>query len=158
MYIVSFVPTMEFALPATAALAVLVIVIEFGKGWGLGTYAAMAALSLLLLPNKFVPLLFAGFFGQYPVTKLMAEKLPRWAEISCKALVFNAGILAAYFAGRYLFGVGLDLLPDPLAKYTGWILLLVGNVTFWVYDIALNRCIMLYTRRLQRRLRKTLGI
>ena len=58
----------------------------------------------------------------------------------------------------YLFGIQ-DILEDvgPLGKFSVLLLLLMGNVVFFVYDIALSRIITAYRMVLRKKIFKRVG-
>ena len=60
-------PLATFCSPALAALVLIPIMIETGRRMALGAYVAIAALSLLLAPDKESALLFAflGYIIRY---------------------------------------------------------------------------------------------
>ena len=65
----------SLSVAALAGLFPAAIVILCGYGWACGTFAAAAALGLLLLPEKSAALWFAFFFGHYPIWKAAIERL-----------------------------------------------------------------------------------
>lgn len=82
MALVSIIPNLELALPAISGLFVAVIVIEVDKKWALGVWAAVSLLSLIVVPNKAAAIIYAVFFGYYPVLKSVLEsKTPRASSI-----------------------------------------------------------------------------
>ena len=76
MALVSIIPNLELALPAISGLFVAVIVIEVDKKWALGVWAAVSVLSLIVVPNKEAAIIYAVFFGYYPVLKSVLESKP----------------------------------------------------------------------------------
>ncbi len=150
-----------YALPALAGILTLFCVIELGKSWAFGVYAATALLSLLLVPNKEAAVMYTAFFGYYAIVKALLEgrRLPRLLEYLFKFLIFNASVIASYLVLIHVFGMPLD---DVLgvdssvwwAKYALPVMLVMGNVVFLVFDLALTRMAMVYLKLLQPRLRK----
>ncbi len=100
-------------------------------------YGAVAVLSLLLCPDKEAAAVFAAL-GYYPILKPQMEKLPLpWLW---KGALFNAVILVLYALLIHLFGLAqaaedfADLGRAGLA-----VMLVLGNVTFFLLDRLLNR-------------------
>ena len=90
--------------------------------------------------------LFIGFFGFYPILKSTLEKIKiRSVEYICKFAVFNACILISYWVIINVFGIG-DIIEEmgDFGDYGLLVMLLIANVTFFVYDIALTRIISSY--------------
>lgn len=72
-----------FALPAFASLITAFCVIELDKKWAFGVYAASSFVSLIIVPNKEAAVMYAAFFGCYPIVKALLEgkkmnKALRW--------------------------------------------------------------------------------
>ena len=159
MWTGSFLPSMDYALPAMAGMLTLLLVLELNPAWALGVYAASAALSLLLLPAKGAALLYAMFFGYYPVVKILSEgKLPKWLAWIVKLAVFNAAIVSAYVLATKVFGIDLDDFGETFGRWAKAIMLAVGNATFWMYDaMVMSVFEMLYRRRWRKKLHKLMG-
>ncbi|MCL2107392.1 MAG: hypothetical protein FWH26_10110 [Oscillospiraceae bacterium] len=158
LWVFSFIPSLEYALPAAAGMLILCIVLEVDRLWALMAYAVSAVLAMLLLPEKTVPLLYTLFFGYFPVLKsLLEQRLPRLVEIPVKFAVFNATMIAVYYIGTFLFGLEFDDFGEKFGQYAPWVLLALGNLIFVIYDfMVLNNFIRVYRRHWQKRLRKLL--
>lgn len=135
-------PTQRLTLLCAASLAVAASRCLSGEKWALGVYAVSALLSLLLLPEKSVPLAYALFCGYYPLVKLRLETLSLAALRFCaKLLVFNAAALV-------LLALIKAVTPLPV-----WTLLLCANGAFALYDYALSKLILLYSRKIAGRIK-----
>lgn len=154
MFLVSVVPFLTYALPALAGAFVILITIELDKKWAFGTYAAISALSLILVPNKEVAMLFASFFGYYPILKAVLEsKLPKWLGYIIKVIIFDGTMVLSYIVMIKFMGVSFDDMED-LGRFAVPILLAAGTITFLLYDFALTRLIETYLYIWQKRFRK----
>ena len=153
--LLTIVPTMEIGLPALAGCFLVLPTIELGKRYGFLCYGATAFLALLLAPSVEAKVLFVLFFGYYPVLKAWIESLQSAVlQWGAKLLLFNATICASYWLLiKVLTAVPLDDVA-VFGVYLPVVLLLLGNVVFGVYDIALTRVISTYLRFGQPRLRK----
>lgn len=97
MFLTGVIPFLTFALPALAGALLILIVMEIGSKWALCVYAAVSILSLLVVADKEAAMMYAAFFGYYPVIKSFLEsKLPRVFEWIVKFLIFNAAMVLAY--------------------------------------------------------------
>ena len=153
MALISLIPNLELALPAISGLFVAVIVIEVDKKWALGVWAAVSLLSLIVVPNKEAAIIYAVFFGYYPVLKSVLEsKTPRAVEYIIKVLTFAGVMTLSYFLMVKFMGIDPDL-PDFLGK---WAIASLGIITFLLYDYALSKLITFYCLRLSSKLRKIL--
>ena len=156
MALVSIIPNLELALPAISGLFVAVIVIEVDKKWALGVWAAVSLLSLIVVPNKAAAVIYAVFFGYYPVLKSVLEsKTPRAVEYIIKVLTFAGVMSLSYFLMIKFMGIDPDL-PDFLGKWAIPAIALLGIIAFLLYDYALSKLITFYCLRLSSKLRKIL--
>lgn len=122
-----------YAAPMLAGLCAMPV----GKRWG-GKYQCMvwlvvSALSFLLVPLVEENLLFAAFFGWYPIVRPRLEKLPGVLRWLCKLLIFNGAILAVEVLVMWL------LVPEAAEPVLALILLALANATFVMYDFAMAR-------------------
>lgn len=140
---------LDISMAVIASLCVIIAVIEYGKGAPWMVFAAITILSFLLIPNKLPVIFFALFFGFYPILKEKLEGKKKLLSWVLKEIIFNvclAIILLLYF---WLFfeGVGISL-PLP------WIIviaILLCELVFVLYDIALTRMISFYIVKLRKR-------
>lgn len=108
-----------------------------GKEWGLRfrilLWLAIGLLSFILISNPEQNLMFIGLFGWYPILRPALQKLPILLRAAVKFLMFN-GIVIALEALLILV-----LVPESMGTGLMILLLLLGNVTFFVYDFAIPR-------------------
>ncbi|MDR3313185.1 MAG: hypothetical protein LBS96_01865 [Oscillospiraceae bacterium] len=161
MWLISFFPAMDYALPAAAGLVAVPVTLELGRGWAWGGFFAAALLALLLLPNKAVPLLYAAFFGYYPILKsLLAQHLPRWAELLLLLAVFNAAMVGGFFLGARLFGLQPKEMDDGLGallgRYAPLAMLAAGNLGFLAFDYAVGNFCRVYAKKWRKKLQRVL--
>ena len=164
--VVVLIPTaLEFfvyALPAFAGLITMFCVIELDKRWAAGVFFGAAVISLLLVPNKEAAMLYAAFFGYYPILKAIFEsRLPSAAEYILKYIIFNVSMVSAYVILIYAFGMPFNQLmgiddssPAFFVKFSVPIMLVGGNLIFFFYDLCLTRVASVYVNIWQKRLRK----
>ena len=134
-------PAQRLALLCLSSLGAVACLCSCGGRWALGSYAVTALLSVLLLPEKSMPLAYAIFCGYYPVLKLRIEKLPAAAgRYALKLLCFNAAFAAFYYLVRLTFGLHPALLIPA------------ANGAFLLYDYALGKLILLYIRTIHGRI------
>lgn len=147
-------PYATYALPAIAGAVLIPVVIELGAKWGWLVYAAVALLSLFIVPTVEPKMMFIAFFGYYPVLKSSLERIRlRSVEWIIKFAVFNAAMIAAYFLMMTV--MGLDSIDMELFGVdVPWIFLGIGNVVFLIYDLALTNVISAYVKILHPKLVK----
>ncbi len=157
MWLVSLVPAMDYALPAMAGLVAIPIIPELGRGWAAGVYLTAAVLSMLLLPNKIVPLLYAAFFGYYPILKsFLAQRLPGWAQRLLLLLVFNAAAVGSVYIGARLFGLELEEMPASFGIYAPLVMLAAANFAFLLFDFTVGNISRLYEKKWRKKLQRAL--
>ena len=146
MYIGTVIPSWKLALTAFAGVLNAAVLIECGVSHSLICFAAVSALSALILPQKSLAILYIVFFGYYPLLKSAAEHISkRWLEWVVKLAVFNFACVLCMAALRFGFISDINL-PD-IALAVLWLGL---NVVFVIYDIGLTQLIGLYIHRIHK--------
>jgi len=145
------IPLSTYCCPALATLTLLPILYEYGSRATLSVYLVVSLLALLLVPELEVALVFV-FLGYYPVLRPILQQLPgRLLPLLCKLAVFNAALLVVY--GLTVFIFRLSAVVADLEGASGWLiaaLVVLGNITFLVYDVALGRLRSLYFGKLRK--------
>lgn len=146
MWLACITPSGSLGLTAAAGLFPIGAVIAGGRAAGLLCWGAASVLGLLLLPDKGVALMYLCFLGLYPAVKSRMENVKsRTLEWLGKFAFFNLALSICWFIFRSLF---LPALPQWIGEKT-WLVYLVGNVVFLIYDIALTRLIGAVMARLR---------
>lgn len=153
LMLISYFPYLTYAVPAFAGLCIMVIVIEINSKWAFLSYFVSSILIFLFAETE-SKLLYILFFGYYPITKSLIEKVENQIiEWILKLLNFNLAVISAYYILMELFMLPLGDF-GPLAEYGVIILLLLANLVFVVYDIAISRMSQLYFLKFHNRVRK----
>ncbi len=148
LYAGALIEVIDISMAVIASLLCVVAVIEYGGGAPWMIYGVTSVLSVLLLPNKTPAVLYALFFGFYPILKERFEKKPRVFAWVMKLLTFNLSLIIMGAAAIYLtLGVNNSLL-NPI--YIG-IVIVLSQAVFVLYDIALTRLISFYLVTLRKR-------
>ena len=130
-------PSGRAAMAAIAGLVGVLTMIHCGGKWAVGVYVVSAVLSLLLSPVKIVALMYAAFFGYYPALKSPIERIRnRWIGWVLKFCVLNLAAFVTWFVAKQFF-------PETL-----WILWVVVNAVFVIYDICLTQLIQMYIKKI----------
>lgn len=144
MFIGSIFQTLDLSASALASLVILVAVIELGKGWAFGVYAASSVISLLLLPDKIPAVVFAFFAGFYPILKTALNAIkPKWLSYAARIALFNLILTAFVIAAERL------LTPDWFGAPRA-VVGILANITFVAYDLALERVSVYYSDKLRK--------
>ncbi len=149
LFLSSLFPFALYAVPAMAGIALLPIGIELGLSVAGVSYAAVALLGLLILPDREVAMLFLSFFGYYPILKLKIDRAihSRLLLLLIKFVLFNTAMIGCYGVLILLFG--MTQVASELKNGFGLLLLAIGNVTFPIYELALRNVLIFYRMRIQ---------
>ena len=131
------IPIATYTIPMLCAVLQFIVLRPCGSRVAWAWYGAVAILSLLLGPDKEAAAVFV-FLGYYPILKPRMDnlKLP-WLW---KGLLFNASILTMYGLLIHLLGVGQIVAEfEELGKWMTAVLLILGNVTFFLLDKVLDK-------------------
>lgn len=131
------IPSATFVCPMLCCLILQVVRKLCGDRIAWAWYGAVAALSLLMGPDKEAATVFV-FLGYYPILKPKLDKLPcKWLW---KLLYFNVVILAMYWLLIHLFGMAqLAAEWEELGFIMTAMMLVLGNITFIMLDHVLGR-------------------
>ncbi len=145
------IPVASLSCPVLASMVLIPVYMESGSKWGFLWYGAVGILGLLLAPMKECAVVFIAF-GCYPMIRKPLGRLPLgklW-----KQLYFNIVLVMAY--GVMLFVFPLPELQSEFRDMTQWVLgamLVLANVTFYLYDIVIGRLEIVYCVRIRPKLR-----
>ena len=137
MCIGTILPIATYAAPALCILVCRVVLTICGNRIAWAWYGAVAILSLLLAPDKEAAAVFLCL-GYYPIVKpRLDRKKLSWLW---KALLFNCSILTMYWILLKVIGVARLVSEfSEMSLAVTAVLLLLGNVTFFVLDMRLSR-------------------
>jgi len=133
-----------------AMICLLPVVIFCGTGAALLVYAAVALLALLLCADKELACFYL-FLGWYPAMRPRLGRLPKIPRITVKCVLFTLAMAAMYALLLFLFQ--LEALAAEFAEYSAWMivgLLLLGNVTFLLFDRTLDILDIAFRRKRRR--------
>ena len=133
----AMIPSATFVCPMFCCL-ILQLVLRFcSKRTAWAWYGAVAILSVLLCPDKEAAAVFV-FLGYYPIIKPMFDRSK--LRLLYKAIYFNAVILVMYWLLIHLFGMAqLAAEWEELGFAMTAVMLVLGNVTFYLLDQVLGR-------------------
>ena len=133
----TIIPVATYVCPMLASLVLELVRKTCGSRIAWAWYGAVAILSLLLAPDKEAAAVFLAL-GYYPIVKPKLDRLKgKWLW---KGLLFNAVILLTYWLLMHL--LGFDRLAAEFAEMglaMTVLLLILGNVTFFLLDKLLER-------------------
>ena len=122
-----------YLVPMLIGMFLTVIRRIYGNKFQILLWLAISLLSFILVPSLEQNLIFLGLFGWYPIMRPKLQKLSTLLRVAAKFLIFNFVV------------VGLECLlilvlsPEALGSALTLLLLILGNITFFVYDLAIPR-------------------
>ena len=149
LYLGSFIELLDISMAIAASMIAALIVIEYGGAAPWSVYGVTSILSLLLLPQKLPALMYAVFFGYYPIIKERLEKIKsKIIQWIIKLAIFNIATLLLLLL-MSLFTVEA---PEGFSLKVAFIAL--SNLMLILYDIAMTRVVSYYIFRLRHRVKK----
>ena len=133
----TLIPIATYSCPVLCALLLQLVLKTCGSRIAWAWYGAVSILSLLMAPDKEAAAVFL-VLGYYPILK------PKLDGMKCswlwKGLLFNGSILLLYWVLLNVIGIS-----QLLEEFSGMgiamtvLLLILGNVTFYLLDHVLSR-------------------
>ena len=151
LYLGSFIEVLDISMAVLASFVCIIAVIEYGGSAPWMIYAVISLLGAILLPNKTPVAFFTLFFGFYPILKEKIEKKARAVAWLLKGIVFNLSLAVIVLLAIFALNMTQNsLLTNPFIIIGG---LLLCELVFVLYDIALTRLISFYIINLRKRLK-----
>ena len=151
LYIGSLIEAVDISMAVFASLLGVIAVIEYGRGAAWSVFLATAVLGCILAPpwgGFGGTLYYVAFFGFYPILKESFEKMSKVKCWICKEAVFNVCLAVMIAVLKMLL---FSKVTIPTAMYV--IVVVLCEIVFILYDIALTRLITFYIYRLRDRLK-----
>ena len=133
----TIIPVATYVCPMLCAVLLQMVLKTCGTRIAWAWYAAVAILSALLAPDKEAAAVFL-FLGYYPIVKPRLDRAKlRWLW---KGLLFNGSVVVMYWLLIQLLG-----LSQVTEDFEGMgaamlaLLLILGNVTFFLLDRVLSK-------------------
>ncbi len=155
MFLSSLLPFMTYVVPAFAGLLLIVTVREVELKWSVYIYIAVSALSLLVIADKEAAVMYTFFFGYYPILyRVLNSKVKNaFFKTVLKFMVFNISVILGYLFIVFVFAIPIEEMEE-FGKYTYFILLALGNLTFVFYDILVKNLSFLYDKAWRKQVNK----
>ena len=133
----TLIPVATYACPVLCTMLLQMVLKTCGARIAWAWYGAVAILSVLMAPDKEAVAVFAAI-GYYPIVKPKLDSSKgKWLW---KTLLFNASILSMYWLLMHLLGLEQVTAEfSDLGTVMTAVLLILGNVTFFLLDHLLGR-------------------
>lgn len=146
MFLSGIIPIATYSIPALTGFLILILLIEFDRRTAWTCFTSVSFLSLIVVANKEAVLMYIFIFGQYPIIKNIIEKRTNTIfNYITKFFYFNFNVILAYYLALNIFGLSelIDEFKD--VAFIGYIALLVlGNISFILYDYTLSAIVPYY--------------
>ena len=154
---------LDLTAAAFAALILLPILLCYGGKYAGLSYAVTATLGVLLMPQSLSAWMYAGLTGFYPMVKRRLDRLPRVLGWAVKLLLLTAVLflyLAVFFfimmggegsfTDAFFAGFGESGEPSVMA----WAVVGLSVFTFVLFDLLIDRLLVIYYIRWQKRVER----
>ena len=155
MMTASIIPFLTYSIPAIAALFVMFMQIECDWKWALAVYVGTSAVCAFVVPEKEAVAIYIALIGYYPLLKIPLDKLNKVVSYILKSIFFVVVIVASYVVMMRVFSISTELLEET-SGFMIPLLVVLGLVTFLLYDYAIGNLEIMYYRKWQKQVRKTL--
>jgi hypothetical protein len=147
LVLATLLPTNKISLYALSSFFVAVSIIESGVRTGWVFYVATSLLALIIVPNKLGIVPYALFFGAYGIAKYYIEKIDKiMIEYIIKLIYFNICLGVAVLTVSELFDYSMPM------KLQGWLLIIILEIVFLVYDIVYSLFLNYYREKIKPKL------
>ena len=157
------IEVIDITAAAVAALVLLPILLCYGARYAWLSYAVTGVLGVLLMPQSLGAWMFAGLTGFYPIIKQKLDRLPRVLGWAVKLLLL-AAVLFLYLGVFYFILLGGEgSLFDAFLKGFGeeegtplmaWAVIILSLFTYILFDLLIDRLLILYYLRWQKRVER----
>ena len=146
LYLASLFNAIDLSVSLLASFIILITVMELGVKCALSVYISSSFLSLLLLPQKYIAVMYLLFCGIYPIIRVYFEKLPKLLRIIIKFVYFAGTLSLVLVFSKYVFRIEV---------YSGLMLVIfyvICIVAFALADVLISRISRLYFVYLRKRM------
>jgi hypothetical protein len=144
--------------PMISGAVISIIVKEINAKWGFTVFLAVSILSVLFVANKETVLFFILIFGHYPIFKIQIDRLKNKILILViKMIIFNLSAAIGFFIAIKVIGLPKAMF-ELFGVYMPFLLLVLGNIVFFIYDRALSNLVKVYDYHFHDRVKKLLHL
>lgn len=143
LYSASILPISTLSILTVASCLIPISIIRTSIRDAVFAYIASSVLSFFLVTTN-IALYYALFFGVYGIIKYFIEKIRNISiELLLKLVAFNILLMIIYF-------IGTNLLVNLNSKFPLYIMWIVAQIIFLIYDYALTLIISFYLNRIHK--------
>ena len=143
LYIANLLPVSTLSFLSMASCLIPICIIRTNIKHAFLVYAASSILSLMLIPIR-ISMPYILFFGIYGIIKYYIEKIHKLPyEILLKLITFNILLVIAYL-------VITNFITNLTFPYSTYIVYILAQVVFLIYDYALTLIITIYLNKIHK--------
>ena len=145
-----------YTVPILLGLVTVMIKKTFGNASAVSVYIAVSILSLMLVPEKETVMMYVLLFGYYPIIKFYLDRVkPKIISLFFKLITFNTAVAIIELICVYVFGIPFFEDGD-FSKAMLIIFAAAMNTIFIIYEYLLKYFVLLYERKIEKRLKNIL--
>ncbi|MCR1950343.1 MULTISPECIES: hypothetical protein [unclassified Clostridium] len=145
LYLNLLLPISTISILTLASLLIPIALIKGSIKSAFFVYIASSIIGFFILPINII-LLYVLFFGIYGIVKYYIEKLNKlYLEIFLKMIFFNISLFISLFVFKSFTAIELTKLPL-------WLLWIVAQPIFLIFDYALTLLISFYMQRIHNKI------
>ncbi|MBU5455185.1 hypothetical protein [Caproiciproducens sp. MSJ-32] len=145
LFLNNIMPISTFTFLTIASLLIPIAIIRASVMSAFLVYISSSILGFLLLPKNIVILYFI-FFGIYGIIKYYLEKINKYyLELILKLIFFNIILFISFFFLSQFINVNQNKMPQ-------YLLFLIAQAAFLIYDYALTVLISWYLSQIHKRI------
>ena len=151
MFMTGIFPVLSILLPMISGIFMMIMVSEININWAFLTYISVSLLSLMLTSDKESVLIFITFFGHYPITRFLINRINSKAlKAVLKFSLFNICIIIFFLFTTYVLKLTAFLEEiNEFGTYGKPAILVFVNIIFVLYDYNLSIFYELYNKKLK---------
>ncbi|MBS5884683.1 MAG: hypothetical protein E6300_10370 [Clostridium sp.] len=145
LYLNFLLPISTISILTLASLLIPIALIKGSIKSAFLVYIASSIIGFFILPINII-LLYILFFGIYGIVKYYIEKLNKlYLEIFFKMIFFNISLFISIFIFKSFIAIEITKLPL-------WLLWIIAQPVFLIFDYALTLLISFYMQRIHNRI------
>lgn len=145
LYLNFLLPISTISILTLASLLIPIALIKGSIKSAFLVYIASSIIGFFILPINII-LLYILFFGIYGIVKYYIEKLNKlYLEIFFKMIFFNISLFISIFIFKSFIAIEITKLPL-------WLLWIIAQPIFLIFDYALTLLISFYMQRIHNRI------
>ena len=141
--------SLDMTVAALSSLLVAIVYVEIGSPYTYLVWICTTIITAVIYQGSAMWLMYLLLFGIYPILKGYIERLPHTLWLPVKLVFGNLTMLAIFFGTTLLLGLPMDTEFFGLPREAVYVILLVlGNIAFFLYDKFLTVLIRFYLIKL----------